>query len=369
MVENTKDVAEIFDSALAHETLAAIKNPEKWQRVLQHIMNETGAKAAMITLRDSKTCQIIRDDALESEYHSPLICGFSMPAVVFYLEQLRAIDPWADAQLVHYPARPLLMSAICPPDSLEDTRFFDWLKSYGLEESIVVELGQVPGYWSALNLFMEKPESEKTHAALDYVKNHFLYLRQAWQLTQMLTQSDQSSQAILDQMEVAACVINAGNEIIMANKAFSHLKKTGAVRVSSPSKRLSVPHNALFPEQTTAASHAISQHDAPDASQISLTIEPFNPDPLYKEKREPLRLVILATQAQKSHGDPLQKLNIQLLTGQERRMFDAVRTGSTVIGAGVLIGVKKSRANKIWASVKEKLGIANAHQIRPLSTA
>ena len=235
-----------------------------------------------------------------------------------------------------------------------------------MEESVVVELGQMPGYWSALNLFMGDPESDETIAALQYVKNHFLFLRQAWQVTQQLTQSDQSSQAILDQMEVAACVINANNEIILANRAFSHLKKKGVVRVLAPSKRLSVPTTAALPTNTTGIMLAIARHNAADQDQVSLTIETFNPDPLYKEKRDPLRLVVIASRAQTAQNPSLQKLNVQLLTGQERRMFEAIKNGTSVVGAGSLIGVKRSRANDIWGSAKDKLGISNAHQIRPL---
>ena len=116
-----------MDSNLVNLAIDAIRTPEQWQRVLQHIMAVTGAPAAMITLRDSATCQIVNDDALEREYHSPMISGFPPHAVTFYLNELRTIDPWAVAQRMHPPFIPVAMSQICPPGTIQDTRFFSWL--------------------------------------------------------------------------------------------------------------------------------------------------------------------------------------------------------------------------------------------------
>ena len=143
-----------LDANLVKLAFQAIRTPQKWQNLLQHIIDVTPAHAAIITLRDKKTCQIVNDDALEQEYHSPLIQGFSLEAVTYYLEELRTIDPWAAAQIHHYPHRPTVMSKVIVPRDTKDRRFFDWLEMGGLKDTIAFELDRMPGNWTAINLFM-----------------------------------------------------------------------------------------------------------------------------------------------------------------------------------------------------------------------
>jgi len=98
----------------------AVAQPSKWKRVLEHMMQMTGSPAAMITLRDASTCQIVDDQALIDQFHSPLICGFREEAVKYYLGSLSTIDPWAEAQTSNRPYRPVLMSNICMAEDLYD---------------------------------------------------------------------------------------------------------------------------------------------------------------------------------------------------------------------------------------------------------
>ena len=103
MVSEEQDIL----PGLAQRAVRAIREPDAWADVLDHIVENTGAAAAIITLRDKKTCQIVNDRDLEQAYHSPLICGFPMEAVVYYLTELRTIDPWAEFQRSHYLSLPI----------------------------------------------------------------------------------------------------------------------------------------------------------------------------------------------------------------------------------------------------------------------
>ena len=143
-----------FDPKLPAKLMAAVRDFSSWQGVLQHLRYATDAKAAMITLRDKKTCQIVNDIALERTFHSPLVCGFSIESAAYYLQKLRTIDPWAEAQRHHYPFRPTLMSAVCNPSDMPKNEFFKWLDDLGYHETVVFELNRMEGHWSALNLTM-----------------------------------------------------------------------------------------------------------------------------------------------------------------------------------------------------------------------
>ena len=47
---------------------------------------------------------------------------------------------------------------ICPPSTVKDTCFFEWLKEQGCEDTVVFELDRMAGYWTAINLFLEKSD-------------------------------------------------------------------------------------------------------------------------------------------------------------------------------------------------------------------
>ena len=149
------NIADNPRSGLSLKLINAIQDPQKWGDVLDHIMDTTGAKAALITLRDKETCQIVNDVDLEAKFHSPLIRGFSQEAIIHYLTNLRTIDPWAEFQRSNYPLRPVQMSKVCPTETIADTRFFDWLRGEGFQDTIVFELDRMAGYWTAMNLFLE----------------------------------------------------------------------------------------------------------------------------------------------------------------------------------------------------------------------
>lgn len=351
-----------MDEKLVMLSVEAIQDPDKWQRVLQHIMKATQGKAAMITLRDGKTCQIVNDDALEAEFHSPLILGFSYEAVVYYLQELRTIDPWAAAQKKHYPQRPILMSRVCDPDEVPDQRFFSWLKQYDITDTVAFELNQMPGHWTACNIFMERHKPEAAHAALAYATEHHLFLKSAWQASQKLQHSQQSSRATLDHMahlEIPTCITGPNGEVINGNSAFEQLLALGHAATHGPKRRLVVPHSSRLAGNAAWLERS-KMNEGEAAPTFTISASSFPPDPLYEGKREDWWLLSF----QQDGGQTTALAGLDLLTPQEKSLLDAIQSGSSVASAGEIVGVKRSRAFDIWASVKSKLSISNAHQIR-----
>lgn len=353
-----------LDAQLVRLALQAVRFPDKWQKLLQHIMAVTPAKAAIITLRDRKTCQIVNDDALEREYHSPLIQGFPLEAVTYYLEELRTIDPWAEAQIAHHPHRPTIMSRICHPAKAKDRRFFNWLETGGLRDTVAFELDRVPGHWTAMNLFIENYDSDEGVALLEYCNIHFELLSDAWRSSQYVIRCQQTGQAALNSLSdnaVPACIISHTGEVFLANEVFEALKERGAVRRSGPLARLSLCQNMSIYGTRASEVPDLPRHDAIEAL-ISVHASPFEIDPMYRSKKDSYWLLRFQTSTLPKRETVAYDLGC--LTPQERQLFDAISAGNSVQEAGKLIGIQRSRAFDVWNQVKVKLGIRNAHDLR-----
>lgn len=351
-----------FDPKLPIHLMAAVRDFSNWRNVLQHLMSATGAKAAMITLRDRKTCQIVNDVALERTFHSPLICGFKMESVAYYLQELRTIDPWAEAQKLHYPFKPTLMSTVCNSSAMPDNKFFIWLGNLGYHESVVVELNRMEGHWSALNLFFEDPQGREAEMAKKYLTLHFEVLREAWLTSQAFIHNQQTQQISLEQIGVPACVVNQNSEVLAHNKNFGQLEGIGAVATFGPTKRLSVENNIEF-AGNPEISRKIRRHDAEKTDYQAIATS-FDPDPLHEGKREGHQLIVFRSPSERTSSLGFQACQLDSLTAQEKKLFAAVQDGVSIQKAGKLIGVGRSRTFEIWASIKSKLTISNSHQVR-----
>jgi hypothetical protein len=357
-----------LDGKLFDLLFKAIRNPDRWDRVLQHILAVTDAKAGIITLRDRKTCQIVNDNALEEKYHSPLIQGFTSEAVAYYLEKLAATDPWAEAQRSHHPHHPVLMSSICPVESVADTQFFDWLAKAGMQDTVVFELDRSSKFWTACNLFLEGEDPEAANRLLQYANTHFRHIKEAWQASQDLVRLKQSGKASLDKLgsfAIPACIAGPAGEVFRSNDRFEALLETGCARLSRPSNRLSVCKDATWFASDAEVEAEILRHGDCEMS-LEVSVEAFEPDPLYRDKREPLWLFTFGGEAAGKRSDRHLVLELNKLSDQERKLADAIREGLDVKQAGVAIDVKRARAFEIWRAIRDKLGIESIHQLRLL---
>ncbi len=347
--------------------MEAIQDPMKWSDVLETIMLATGAKAAIITLRDKKTCQIVNDVELEQKFHSPLIRGFSTEAIVHYLTNLRTIDPWAEFQRTTYPYRPMQMSKTCPQDSVPDRRFFDWLEGEGFTDTIVFELDRMSGYWTAINLFLETPESHVAQKAMDFSNEYYDLIRNAWIASQNLSKTRQSSAALLDRAAGAGspvCIVGSNGELLECNTLFDEVLESDTIRISGSTKKLSFARSVTVFGLDRWEQHDFLKHDA-DATPLLLLASPIEPDPLFADKREKLWLLTCTNKgAARPQTRSIPAFDLDALTRQERSLYTEISLGKSVEQAGLAIDLKRSRTFEVWSSVKEKLGITSAHQLR-----
>lgn len=359
--------AEAWEKVFPLKLVRAIEDPQNWAEALDVFMRMTGATGAIITLRDKTTCQIVNDVELEQKYHSPLIRGFSTEAVIHYLTDLRTIDPWAEFQRSYYPHRPLQMSKVCPQDRFEDQRFFDWLRDVGFEDTIVFELDRMAGYWTAINLFFECSNAAELDRAMEVANTHYDLLRHAWVTSQALAKSRQSSAALLERAAGAnspTVIVGPNGEMLDHNELFTDMLASQAIRVSGKNRKVSFAHSVTVVGLDRWAQHDLLRHAA-DVPPVTLMASPVDPDPIFAGKREKHWLLTCSASGITSSGQTSHAAaNLDALTRQERLLYAAVAAGEKVSDAGKALGVQRSRSFEIWSSVKEKLGIKNAHQLR-----
>ncbi|SIS85891.1 hypothetical protein SAMN05421759_104359 [Roseivivax lentus] len=361
-----KENLAFWDKTLPLKLMEAIKEPQKWGEVLETIMRITGAKAAIITLRDKQTCQIVNDVELEEKFHSPLIRGFTTEAIVHYLTNLRTIDPWAEFQRTYYPHRPVQMSTVCPKDSVEDQRFFEWLSELGFNDTIVFELDRMSGYWTAINLFLESPTSSEARRALDFANEYYDLIRNAWVTSQALTKTRQSSAALMGRAAGAGspiCIAGANGELLESNEHFDAFLQSGAIRLSGSKRKISFANavNIIGLEQWEQ--HEFLRHDA-EMPPVVLLASPLDPDPIFAGKRERLWLLTCTSKGSEARAAIEARPDLDTLTRQERALYGGIAEGHSVEQAGSALGLKRSRSFEVWSSVKTKLGIRSAHQLR-----
>lgn len=358
-----KESSLFWEKALPLALMDAVRDPSKWGDTLELIMEMSGAKAAIITLRDKQTCQIVNDLELEQKYHSPLIRGFPMDAIVHYLTHLRTADPWADFQRTYYPHRPLQMSRVCPRESVPDQRFFTWLADLGFRDSVVFELDRVAGHWTAMNLFLEDSDSPASRRVIDFSHEYSELIRNAWVSSQALLQSRQSNQALLDRAAAAGtpiCVVGANGELLESNSLFDSLTEDDTIRVSARTREISFARSVrIFGLQRWAQTDLL-RHDG-KTTDVVLFARRIDPDPIFAGKRESHWVL---TSSGTRPADPGLPDHLNALTRQERDLYDHIASGKSVEEAGQAINLKRSRSFEVWAEVKSKLGIRSAHQLR-----
>ncbi|MEL6960365.1 MAG: hypothetical protein AAGL89_15580 [Pseudomonadota bacterium] len=352
---------------LSVKLIEAIEDPEKWGDVLDWIIETTPVKGAIITLRDKVNAQIVNDHALEQKFHSPLIRGFDQEAIVYYLTELRTIDPWAAFQKNHYPHLPMQMSKVCPPETVKEQRFLTWLRGVGFEDTIVFELERMSGYWTAINLFLERGEGSEAEAAMAFAKANYNLLRQSWQTSQSMARIRQSNAALLDQAArggAPVCLVGPNAEMIECNPLFDELIEQDAIRVSGEARKLSFARTVNIHGLDRWEQHAFTFHSA-ETEPYLLLATPVNPDPLFADKREQMWLLTCTNfRDAKVVPEIARAFNLDALTRREKQLYQEIANGLFVEAAGRNIGLGRTKTFEVWAEIKDKLGITSAHQLR-----
>lgn len=255
------------------------------------------------------------------------------------------------------------MSRVCPQETVADRRFFDWLKGVGFEDTVVFELDRIAGYWTALNLFLESPTAPEARKALDFANEYYDLIRNAWVTSQTLSKTRQSSAALLARASEAGaptCIAGPNGELLESNTLFDALMEGDIIRLSGSTRKLGFADTVTVMGLQTWGQHGFLRHTA-ETKPLVLLASPLDPDPIFAGKRENHWLL---TCTGTGAAAPATCADHDALTRQERALYNEIASGKPVKEAGAAIGLKRSRPFELWAGIKDKLGIRNAHQIR-----
>lgn len=356
-----------LDQDLIIKIFEATKNESEWSSVLELFMKLSGSIAASITLRDQKSCQVIVDDAFESEFHSPFVAGMSTDVVENYVANLRSKDAWAEAQIIHRPIQPLLMSSLTSTDELIDSDFGRWATAQGFNDTVVCQIGKTRRYWTALNLFFHNSGGGEERDVLKVAQTYSGVMKRAWALGRDVIRQREVETGMFDlvaDLGRACCLVSLGGSVKAQNKKFESLVEIDLLRVVGPNQRLSISDHAQIPNSASAIFSQFPSHTSEsEGVPLSISSKVFPVDPLYKDKKESEIILFFDVGAATSRNTP-PKSRIDLLDPQEKSLFDHVFTGKTIEESGKLIGLQRARSFEIWSSVKQKTGIKNAHDLR-----
>lgn len=356
-----------LDQNLTMQIFEATQNEDGWNPVLEHFIELSGSIAVTITLRDQKSCQVIVDDAFESEFHSPFVAGMSTDAVENYVANLRAKDAWAEAQIIHRPIQPLLMSSVTPADELVDSEFGRWATAQGFNDTVVCQIGKTRRYWTALNFFFHNSGGGEERVVLEVAQTYLGVIKRAWALSRDLVRQREVETGIFDlvaDLGRACCVVSLDGSVKARNQKFESLVASDLLRVVGQNQRLSISDHAQIPNSASTIFSRFPSHTSEsEGVPLSISSKVFPVDPLYKGKKESEIILFFDVGAATSGSTP-PKSRIDLLDPQEKSLFDHVFEGKTIEESGKLIGLKRARSFEIWSSIKQKTGIRNAHNLR-----
>jgi len=358
-----------LDATLVAEIVGAIDDQDRWKRVLRTILDRTGARAAIITLRENRTCQIVDDMQLQALHHSPFVEGFELERVGYYIYNLRQKDIWADAQIDRRPLLPTRMSTMVKSDIFAGTELGQWCREQEIDDTIVVQIGQTPGFWTALNVFFDSQVKGCAERTLDLLNTHLTLLRSAWKTGRDMVRTRETGNSLLSflsEQGIAAGLLDSSGAVTATNDEFRALRDLGVVMVSAPSNRISLADGVDRGGMAPDFSGHIRGHEAAHGHRAyRASLRPITVDPLYEGIREPEYLLLLEpVEAEDITFQRKLAPGLTLLTPQERGLYDAICLGHSVPEAGEQIGVRRTRAFEIWGHVKEKLGVKTASQLR-----
>lgn len=133
----------------------SVESAEQWQDVLAGLCAVSGAKKAIIALRDNKTAELVIPDRVGREFFSPMLFGFSEAEVESYLTRYSVFDPWTAIERRRRPIVPYALSDYLPDAKLRASTFWEWLEGQGISDTCVAELERGRQGWVALNLYFD----------------------------------------------------------------------------------------------------------------------------------------------------------------------------------------------------------------------
>lgn len=266
----------ISNNTMTSLLLAAAEDASRWNDVLIHLAAACGAKEAIITARANETARVCISEKMENDFHTPFLGQLDPNVVEDYVTNFRDRDIWADQQSTERPYFPTVMSRKVTRRALERSAFWTWLEPQGIDDTVVVQIGNGKSAWTALNLFFKNTGPKCERRVLDTVNRDLGDIRRAWRLTIMQAQFGSAEDALretVEESDQSLFLIDPNGTVAGASKAAKAHLDQDLARISRPDGKLSVSKGSVALDQEALAD-VITSHDAPRA-QIKYSLRRY----------------------------------------------------------------------------------------------
>jgi DNA-binding CsgD family transcriptional regulator len=202
--------------------LNSAANHNEWQKVLEALVNATGARYGVMSLRDLDTAGMSFPEETATSLSAPLIVGIEPDFIASYFDHYWALDAWTDVERSYHPHTPYFMSEHLPLAELRKTTFYEaWLEPQGVSECLVAEVHLSQKNWIALNLGFGEKSSELRAQIFTLVGHALPIMRTGWQLSERLLGLSyaQSASARHLENEPLPCLILNEDQIVTSINA------------------------------------------------------------------------------------------------------------------------------------------------------
>lgn len=199
----------------------ALDSTGHWHDVLVAICELTGAKKAIIALRDNKTAELVVPETVSDTNISPVVFGFSEIDVENYLTKYYALDPWTDIERRKRPVVSYHLSTYLPTAQLRASPFWPWLDGQGISDTHVAELDSGARGWVALNIYFDGANRKTGERVQAFMHENLAAISRSWKLFQQIQKyrcGETISPRLMATFENPALFFNSGMEIVAINR-------------------------------------------------------------------------------------------------------------------------------------------------------
>lgn len=347
-----------------------IDTPENWRLALAALCEAVGAKKAIISLRQYPSAEIVVPSIVEEEHNSPLLFGFTEEEVGAFLTEYYDVDPWTPIEREKHPYTPYPLSRYLSDQTLQKSRFWDWLDAQGINDSMVAEVGFTEDNWAAINLYFHRDSREEAEAKTRILEAYLPWIPRIWKTGRELWLARlriNPELTLINALEQPALVLTQDMRLMGWNSAAADLGKEGLLRNLHLNEVPLLPVDLPVTRDPKLDVHLPTFQ--PEDGEITL--------PPHSAVLNPIRL------AEHMSGEQLGSLLLTLmpntehlarqsravwespdLTEQESRLVRLYAHGAQVTDAMSDLKVSRTRVMQIWRSARKKLGIERKVQLQ-----
>jgi DNA-binding CsgD family transcriptional regulator len=349
-------------SRFVHVLNDAVHSVEQWRDVLAALCAASGARKAIIALRDNKTAGLVIPDHVSREFFSPLLYGFSEEEVESYVTRYIALDPWTEIERRRRPIIPYSLSAYLPRARLKASPFWEWLEGQGISDTCVAELECGKHGWVALNVYFDG-EDRATRATVEtFMRKAAPAIARSWRVFQQI-QKYRDGVAISPRFMAAfaqpALVFDHLFDVIAVNddgaaRFPAYVGDEGRLGAGPMPAALRDAVRALLCERASGMS---------DARGERLVVRPIQRDEDFVGRKLDIWLATLEAASADAAPPTRQLWENEALTVREREAVNAAADGLSMSAFANKVGISLNTAKSYLRDARRKLGGLSTKEI------